>query len=618
MDDQNNIVSRERSNVVAIQPVATNTPFLTLDMMPREHHLLDYLMILRKHLWLIASFVLAIVTVVSIETFRMQPIYDATARIEIDRENTNILPFAGTESFDIYEDLEQYIETQSKIITSQTLAFQTIKSLKLNEDPRFGGHPKDPSTLEVAPPNSGEPSPALGAFLGGISVHRVPNSRLLDVTFSTTDPKLAAQIVNAHVANFIEQNFQSRYEATMQASNWLSGQLDELKAKVENSEDARIEYERANQIWTIDEKQDVTTQKLADINRELTEAEADRINKEAVYQLAQSGNFDAIPAVRGSPVIQDMLKQENVLNEQYADALNQYGPKFPKVMRLQEQIKEIDQFVAHEKTNIANQIEAEYRGSRQRELLIEDALNKQKAETTAMADKMVQYNIIKRESEANKQLYDGLLQKLKEAGITAGLKSSNIRVVDPALVPTVPSKPQKTRNIGLAVLVGLVGGIGLALLREYMDNTVKNPDDIETLGRLPSLAVVPAFVSANGHGQYRLQKMLRGPATNGKEHHAGLVSHLQPQSQMSEAFRALRTSLLLSQAERPPQVILVTSALPHEGKTTAAVNLAVTLAQLGDKTLLMDADLRKPGVSGALGMTDGRQERTELISSWCE
>ena len=606
MNDQNSIISRDRSNGVSIQPLTVGTPSLTLDMMPRERHLSDYLMVLRKHLWLIASSVLAIVTIVTIQTFRMQPIYDATARIEIDRENTNILPFSGTESYDIYEDLEQYIETQSKILTSQTLASLTIKSLKLDQDQRFGGHPREPSTVEVAQANTGAPSSALWIFLGGISVKRVPNSRLLDVTFSTGDPKLAAQIVNVHVANFIEQNFQSRYEATMQASNWLSGQLDELKAKVENSEDARIEYERANQIWTIDEKQDITTQKLADINKELTEAEAERINKEAVYELAQAGNFDAIPSVRGNPLIQDMLKQENTLSAQYADALNLYGPKFPKVVRLEEQIKELDQQVIHEKTNVANQIEAEYRGSRQHEMLLEQALTRQKAEASAMADKMVQYNIIKRESEANKQLYDGLLQKLKEAGITAGLKSSNIRVVDPALLPTAPSKPQKMRNIGLAVLVGLVGGIGLALLREYMDNTVKNPGDIEALGRLPSLAVVPAFVSANGHSQSSLQKLLKGPMSNGNEHRAELVSHLEPQSQMSEAFRALRTSLLLSQADRPPQVILVTSALPHEGKTTAAVNLSVTLAQLGDKTLLVDGDLRKPGVSAALGMADGK------------
>ena len=604
MNEHTNLITRDHA--VAFNGLAAREPFVTLDMMPREGHLLDYLLILRKHKWLIISFLLALVTVVTIATSRMQPIYEASTRIEIDRETSNFLPFAGTDPYDLYQDLENYIETQSKILVSQTLALQTIKSLHLDEDPRFGGHVPSPGTLAVIAPESGlAPPPALGAFLGGLSVKRVPNSRLLDVTFAASDPTLAAAVVNAHVNNFIEQNFRSRYEATTQASNWLANQLDELKGKVEASEDARIKYERDNQIWTIDEKQDVTTQKLADLNRELTEAQADRINKDAVYELAKAGNYDAIPAVRESPVIQESLKRQGALSDQYTEALNQYGPKFPKVVRLEAQLNESQQLIEGEKKNIGNQIEAEYRGSRQREVLLQRALDQQKNEAASMADKMVEYNILKRDAEANKQLYDGLLQKLKEAGISAGLRSSNIRVVDPALIPTTPSRPNKSRNVFLAILVGLIGGIGLALVREYLDNTVKNPEDVQSLSRLPSLAVVPAFTSSNGDSRSRLQKLLRGSG-NGFHERVALLCHSEPQSQVSEAFRALRTSLLLSQPDHPPQLILVTSALPHEGKTTASVNIGVTLAQLGDNTLLIDGDLRKPGISRALSMNDGK------------
>jgi capsular exopolysaccharide synthesis family protein len=604
MNEHSNLITRDHA--VAFKGLAAREPFVTLDMMPREAHLLDYLLILRKHKWLIISFLLALVTVVTIATFRMQPVYEASTRVEIDRETSNFLPFAGTDPYDLYQDLENYIETQSKILVSETLAIQTIKSLHLDQDPRFGGHVPSPGALAVIAPESGlAPPPSLGAFLGGLSVKRVPNSRLLDVTFAASDPKLAAAVVNAHVNNFIEQNFRSRYEATTQASNWLANQLDELKGKVEASEDARIKYERDNQIWTIDEKQDVTTQKLADLNRELTEAQADRINKDAVYELAKAGNYDAIPAVRESPVIQESLKRQGVLSDQYTEALNQYGPKFPKVVRLEAQLNESQKLIEGEKKNIGNQIEAEYRGSRQREVLLQRALDQQKNEAASMADKMVEYNILKREAEANKQLYDGLLQKLKEAGISAGLRSSNIRVVDPALIPTTPSRPNKSRNVFLAILVGLIGGIGLALVREFLDNTVKNPEDVQSFSRLPSLAVVPAFTSSNGDSRGRLQKLLRGSG-NGFHERVALLCHSEPQSQVSEAFRALRTSLLLSQPDHPPQLILVTSALPNEGKTTASVNIGVTLAQLGDNTMLIDGDLRKPGISRALSMNDGK------------
>src|SRR5437879_12299968 len=579
MVEENKLVPRENGSNGAIDLLQVPIRLPVWDLSRREPHLYDYLLILRKHQWLILSFLLVLVTIVAIATFRMQPVYVATTRIELDRENANILPFQGADSYDFMMNLENYIETQSKILTSETLALQTIRNNNLSARPEFSS-PNGPSeAVAIGSLANQKRPPGLSEFLESLSVKRVPNSRLMDVRFESTDPQLAARVVNAHIASYIEQNFSSQYEATTRASAWLADQLTELKIKVQRAEDARIAYERQNQIWTLDDKQNITSQRLSDINKQLTDAQSERMRKESLYQFAKSGNLDAVPAVQNNSALGDLLKKRSDTASQYTDALAQYGPNFPKVQRLQAQLKEFDQAIEKEKKKILDALESDYQEAQQRETLLTQALDQQKAETNQMAGRLVEYNILKREAEANKTLYEGLMTKLKETAITAGLRSSNIRVVDPAMIPSTPARPAKTRNLALAFLVGLVGGVGLALMREYLDNTVKSPDDVETLSRLPSLAVVPQFTGSNGHAKKR--GVLQGPGANGHDARIELVAQHLPKSHMSEAFRALRTSILLSQADHPPQVILVTSALPRQGKTTAAANLAVTLAQLG-------------------------------------
>ena len=604
MNDNTKIMPRDPGSNGAVDLFSPDARVRAIDLSPREPHLYDYLLILRKHQWLILSFLLAIVTIVSIATFRMRPVYIATARIEIDRENANILPFQGADSYDYMVDLENYIETQSKILTSETMALQTIRNSGLASNPGFSGGSGPSEAIATGSLANQKYPPEVGAFLGSLSVKRVPNTRLMDVSFESTDPQLAARMVNAHLETYIEQNYRRSYEATTQASRWLAGQLDELKIKVEKSENARIEYERQNQIWTVDDKQTMTTQRLGDLNKELTDAQSDRIKKQALYEFAKAGELEAVPQLRNNAVLQDLQRRRSDLSIQYTDAVNQYGPNFPKVQRIQAQIMDVNEQITRQSKSVIVELENDYRAALQLEELRSKTLDQQKADTNVMSEKMVQYNILRREAEANKALYDGLLTKLKEAGISAGLRSSNVRIVDPAMIPSTPARPAKARNIALAFLVGLVGGIGLALLREYLDNTVKTPDDVETLARLPSLAVLPAF--GDGASSKKLAGLLTEASSNGHDKRIELVAQHLPKSNIAEGFRALRTALLLSQPDRPPQVILVSSALPREGKTTVAANLAVTLAQLGDKTVLVDADLRKPGIGRLLNLGTGK------------
>lgn len=599
-------VERRRDSLAVVSP----QPPVAWAQTTRETNLLDYLIILRKHQWMILTFLLLVVTIVTIASFKMKPVYVASARVEVDPENDNPLPFQdNNSSFQEYVDMDDYIETQTKIIQSETLAMDTIRSLDLPRYPEFGG---DPKALVNAGPNQKEP-PILSDFLSRLTVSRVPNSRLIEVQFAAQDPALAAQVVNTHLEDYKEHNFKSRYDATMQASDFLSSELEELRVKMEKSDAAEVAYERQNQIWMVDANQNTTTQKLQELSNALTLVQTQLAEKEAVYDLAHSDDSASMTAVQSNPVVQDLNKTKLQLDAQYTEALAQFGPNWPKVQVLKAQDDAIAAQLKNAKSEAVRQIDNDYHQMEAREALLERDLNRQELQADNMAQKLVEYNMLKHDAESNKELYDGLLQKLKEAGISAGLRSSNIRIVDPALVPSTPARPQKARNILLAFLIGLVGGVGLAFLREYLDNTVKSPDDVQNLSGLPCLAVVPSFANRNGSRSLgRLSKQVGASA--GGDSRVELVSLQQPKSLVSEAFRALRTSLLLSQAEHAPQVILVTSALPREGKTTSAANLAITLAQLGDRTLLMDSDLRKPGIRRALNLPNGHGHDIGLSS----
>ena len=507
-------------------------------------------------------------------------------------------------------DMETYIETQTKILQSETLALQTIKSLDLGRYPEFGGSLGSARLLGSAAPLAKRPA-ILGAFLGRSEREARAEQPLDRSDIRRRRSAAGGEVVNAHLQNYIEQNFRSKYDATTQASNWLSSELEELRIKVEKSEDARIAYERENQIWQIDEKQDITTQKLADLSKAVTEAQTELAEKEALYRMAMSGNVDALPAARDNAVIQDLLKSRSPISTSSMPTPRTSTARISRRCSAWPRSRnEVDDDLAKARQDDRGRHSGGIQHGAQPRGDSAGSARQAEGRGERHGGEAGAVHILQHDAESNKQLYDGLLQKLKEAGITAGLRSSNIRVVDPALVPDKPVASAE----GAQHPAGVAGGPrGRNRAGDFPRVSGQHGEVAGRHRNAHRLAFAGGGAFAAGH-RTATTADCRGWARDVSPQAPGgprveLLSYMQPKSQISEAFRALRTSLLLSQAEHPPQVILVTSALPREGKTTAAVNLAVTLAQLGDRTLLMDSDLRKPGIRRALNLTSGKERR---------
>jgi capsular exopolysaccharide synthesis family protein len=567
--------------------------------------LLHYWRILKKRRWTIVATLGIIFALSVIATLKTTPLYQATSKVAIFPENPNALGFKDLENSSPDFEYEATLETQAAILRSDALAMEVIEAMNLDQNPKFttATRQRNGDSLQVS---SMQPDPAtavalLGRFRGGLSVQLVPNSRLVQISYTDPDPRLATEIVNALVKTFKEENFKTKYEAVTQTSDWLSTELADLQLKVQTSEEKLVRYQKDHSILGVDEKQNIVTSKLDELNRELTAAQTDRIQKESNYKLAVDGDPAAFlkTSREGSSSMLDKLREKEAeLNTQRAQVTTQFGTGYPKVAELSNQLKQVRAEIAAEETRMQQGIRDEYLAALQRENLLVTAFNEQKQEANQLNESAIEYSVLKRDAEANRQLYQDLLQRLKEAGVSAGLKSSNIRVVDVARTPTNPIKPNVPRNIELGFLLGLACGIGLAFVLESLDTSIRTMEEVSAISTLPALGTIPLQISSNGSLRKRLKPASIEPE---KSESPALITYARPKSEAAEAYRSLRTAILLSSYGAPPKVILVTSALPQEGKTTISANSALVLALRGSRVLLIDADLRRPGIDKLFG-----------------
>ena len=565
-----------------------------------------YWNIISKRRWTILSVAFVVTLLVAIASFKMTPIYEATVRLDIEADTLQIQSL--NDFFRQVPTDEAFIGTQIQVLEGVSLAERTIEQAGVLKNAKWVAAIQQGSGPFTSAPAT-SPDELLRPFARCLHVQRIRESHVVTVSFESADPNLSARIANSLADNYIETNFRQKYDATRQASGWMERQLDELKAKVENSQQALVDYERRNAIVNISDKQSVVEQRLADLSRDLTTGQSDRLQKESVYELVRS-NESQVAAVAQNELLEHLQEKYADLRSQYVDALNQSGPKHPKVERLQSQVDELQSIIATERSRIVEQMRNDYLAALGRERLLAAAVAKEKVEVGVLNQLLIQHNLLKRESETNQQLYDNLLQRLKDATVSAGLRATNIHIIDPAKPPRGPVRPQKVLNTFIGLTVGLVLGLALAFVKEAVDTSIKSVDEAERLANAPALAVVPL-----ARDTYR--RLSQGHPAGAAQPSAteGLALLSYPSSPVAESFRTLLTSVVLSTAPKPPQVLLTTSSTAGEGKTVTSLNLGIALAQRGEPTLLIDADLRHPSIGKSLNLVNGKGLATFLTGA---
>ncbi|MPZ78264.1 MAG: polysaccharide biosynthesis tyrosine autokinase [Deltaproteobacteria bacterium] len=599
-------------------------------------NLRDYWHVARKHQWKIMTCFAAAVAASAVIAFSVTPTYTAKATMLIERKDPQVVNFKQVLAEPIDAEENSYYESQYQILKSRSLAADVIKTLGLDRNPAFTNPGGDdnavvqlwvkavawlksflPQTPAVESTDlAGVSSQLIDAYGGMLEVEPVKRSRLVKIAISAATPALAAQIANAHADAYIRQGFTLRNQANDEARRFLQTKLAELKGRVEQSEHALNDFRRQNGIISLDDKENIVVDRLADLNKRLTEAEAERIGLEAQARLIKQRQYDSLPAVLSHSLIQNLKAQVVQLEAEHAKLSAQFLPGYPKLAQVKAQMEESRSRLAQQIEDVVGGIGSAFFAAQGKERALRLQMEKQKAETLKLKDASVEYSILARQVDTNKQLYESVLGRFKEISVAAGIPTANVSIVDQAEVPRLPSKPQKKLNLMLGALLGLMGGLGLALIFEHLDNTLRTPEEVERYLGLPNLVVVPDFFSLP-RGRWPWKSVTHHQRTLSLAGNTPSADHGRF-SVINEAYRKLRTSIFLSRSETPPKTILFTSATAAEGKTMTAANTAIALAHQGSTVLLIDADLHRPSchkalkVPGVTGLADYLASQEEL------
>ena len=562
-----------------------------------EHSVLtpaDFRKILIKRKWIAIIGVLVGVAYAIIYILTTIPQYEAIARLHIDlSRSTNIgIEDLIEQKLGGGEDTAEKLQTEIRIMQSDSVILEVVNSLDLYHKLPFAG-------LFKAHPYDGKLTPVqrfqlIHAFQGATKVIVLPNTEVVEVHFQNQDPAVAANVANAIVDAYLDRDLRSRYEGTTRVSNWLTQQLTAVKKQVEDAQKSLTDYQRQNNLLQLDTQGgSLLTDSLRTVNQQLAEAEADRIVKEARYKMAQTRNPDLLMSVAPGTVLGSLRAQQAELMVQAAQLKSKFGPDYPKVRELDKQLASVQSDIDTEINDLTKRFAEEYNAAVKTESLLQDRLNKTKQEAYKENESAAQFDILKHGAESASELYDSLQMKLKEAGITAGLNSNNVDIIDQASIPPFPVLPQKRSALIFGFLGGLIGGIALAFLFESLDDTVRTSDDAETVSQLPTLAVIPHFVISSRKGAPPTTPAAKAEQQRLLKVSPDLVSFVDPQSVAAEGFRTFRSSILLSAVDHEPRLLLITSSFAAEGKSTCAANLAISFAQRSVRVLLVDTDLRK-------------------------